>query len=104
MRAEFPQGESTADVSYSERLVGISTPAVKRFEALAPPPSVAGAYEKYVRAQQRVHAYDVEALEAAKREDTTAYLRAREKRDEEQPERHALAQEIGFKVCSASPE
>jgi serine/threonine-protein kinase len=102
--AEFPAGETTADVAYSERLVGISTPAVKRFRALDPPAGVRTAYEKYVRAQQRVHTYDVEALEAAKRGDTTAYLQARQDRDEEQPERYELAREIGLETCSASPD
>ena len=101
---EFPEGETTADATYAERLVGISTPAVKRFRALTPPPSLEGPYKEYVQAQQRVNAYDVQALRAAEDEDESAYLAARERRDEEQRERYELARQIGFEACSASPE
>src|SRR6476659_1602501 len=102
---EFPQAkkEEAADVAYSEALVGISTPAVKRFKALDPPTSVRKPYEQYVRAQQQVHDYDVQALRAAQAEHLGAYLAARERRDNGQPERHDLAREIGLKICSANP-
>jgi Protein kinase domain len=105
VRAEFPEAkaEEIPDVAYSEALVGISTPAVKRFKALDPPASVRDAYEEYVQTQRRVHAYDVEALQAARAEHSAEYLAARERRDNGQPERHELAGKIGLKVCSASP-
>ncbi|HKB50139.1 MAG TPA: serine/threonine-protein kinase [Solirubrobacterales bacterium] len=105
VRAEFPEAkrEEAPDVAYSEALVGISTPAVKRFGALDPPPSVRRSYEQYVQAQQRVRRYDVQALRAARAEHTGEYLAAREHRDNEQLERHELAREIGLKTCSASP-
>ena len=105
-RAEFPaaKSEEAPDVAYSETLVGISTPAVKRFKALAPPPSVRQPYEEYVRAQQQVHMYDVQALRAARAEHTGEYLAARERRNNGQRERYELAREIGLKTCSASPE
>ena len=105
VRAEFPEAalEEAPDVSYSEALVGISTPAVKRFTALNPPSSVRRPYEEYVQAQQRVHKYDVQALRAARAEHTSEYLAARERRDNGQRERYELAREIGLKTCSASP-
>jgi hypothetical protein len=104
-RAEFPEAkaEEAPDVAYSETLVGISTPAVARFEALDPPPSAGKAYEEYVRAQRRVHAYDVQALRAARAGHASEYLAARERRDNEQGRRYRLAREIGFKTCSATP-
>jgi hypothetical protein len=95
--------EEAPDVGYSEALVGISTPAVQRFTALNPPPSVRQPYERYVRAQQRVHKYDVQALHAARAEHDGEYLAARERRDNGQGERYELAREIGLKTCSASP-
>lgn len=105
VRAEFPEAalEEAPDVGYSEALVGISTPAVKRFAALDPPPSVRRPYEEYVQAQQRVHRYDVQALRAARSAHTGEYLAARERRDNGQRERYELAREIGLKTCSASP-
>jgi Protein kinase domain len=105
VRAEFPEAmqEEAPDVGYSEALVGVSTPAVKRFTALNPPPSVRQPYEEYVQAQQRVHKYDVQALRAARSEHTSEYLAARERRDNGQRERYELAREIGLKTCSASP-
>jgi Protein kinase domain len=104
VRSEFPEAarEEEPEVAYSEALVGISTPAVKRFEALRPPASVRQAYEEYVQAQQRVHEYDVRALDAARAEHVGEYLAARERRDNEAPERYDLAREIGLKTCSAS--
>jgi serine/threonine protein kinase len=102
--ARFPGGETTADPVYSRELVGISTPAVKRFNSLSPPPGLSADYEKYVQAQERVKAYDREALRAANAGDTAAYLAARERRNAEQSERYRLAREIGLKTCSLSPE
>jgi hypothetical protein len=105
VRLEFPEAkaEEAPDVAYSEALVGISTPAVRRFEALDPPASVRDSYEGYVRAQQQVHRYDVQALRAARAEHSGEYLAARERRDNGQSERYELAREIGLKTCSASP-
>ena len=105
VRAEFPEAKSeeAPDVAYSEALVGISAPAVKRFAALDPPASVREPFEEYVRAQQRVHKYDLQALRAARAEHTGEYLAARERRDNGQPERYELARRIGLKTCSLSP-
>ncbi len=105
VRAEFPEAknEEGPDVPYSEALVAISTPAVKRFEGLDPPRSVRRTYEQYVAAQRRVHRYDVEALRAARAEHSSEYLAARERRDNGQQERYELAREIGLQTCSASP-
>jgi serine/threonine protein kinase len=97
------RNEEVPDVAYSEALVAISSPAVKRFQALDPPPSLRRPYEQYVAAQQRVHKYDVQALRAARAEHTGGYLAARERRDNEAQERYDLAREIGLKTCSTSP-
>jgi hypothetical protein len=104
-RAEFPEAkeELAPDVAYSEALVAISTPAVRRFEALLPPRSVERAFAEYVQAQRRVHAYDVQALRAARAEHDGEYLAARERRDNGQRQRYELARAVGFKTCSASP-
>jgi hypothetical protein len=104
VRDEFPEARSEEfpDVAYSEALVGISTPAVKRFKALVPPASVEKPWGEYVRAQQEVHDYDVEALRAARAEHNAEYLAAREGRDNGQPERYELAREVGLNTCSAS--
>jgi len=105
VRAEFPEAknEEAPDVAYSEALVAISSPAVKRFEGLDPPPSVRRSYERYVAAQQRVRKYDAQALRAARAEHSSEYLAARERRDNGQGERYELAREIGLKTCSSSP-
>ncbi len=92
--------EESPDVAYSQVLVGISTRAMGRLEALDPPPALASVYDEYLQAQGRVRDYDRQALEAAKAEDSGAYLEARGKRDAEQPERERLARKIGFDVCS----
>jgi|SRR5881394_21216 len=104
-RGEFPEAkeEEVPDVAYSEALVSISTPAVKRFVALDPPASVRKPFEEYVQAQRQVHKYDVQALRAARAEHASEYLAARERRDNGQPKRYELARDIGLKTCSASP-
>ncbi len=105
VRAEFPEAktEEAPDIGYSEALVGISAPVVKRFKALDPPANLRQPYDEYVQAQQRVHEYDVQALRAARAGHSGEYLAARERRDSEQRERYELAREIGLKTCSASP-
>jgi hypothetical protein len=105
VRAEFPEAknEEGPDVTYSEALVAISSPAVERFAALDPPPSVRRSYEQYVEAQQRVRKYDVQALHAARAEHSSEYLAARERRDNEARERYDLARKVGLKTCSANP-
>jgi serine/threonine protein kinase len=104
-RVEFPEAKSEEfpDVAYSEALVGISTPAVKRFKALNPPSSLEKSWGAYVHAQQEVHGYDVEALRAARAEHAGEYLAARERRDNSALERHKMAREIGLEVCSPRP-
>jgi hypothetical protein len=101
VRQRFPGGEEEPDPVYSRELAGISTRAVREFNELTPPPNLEAEYKRYVQAQERVHAYDEQALSAAQNGDAGAYARARERRDSEQSERHAIATSIGFDVCSA---
>jgi hypothetical protein len=99
---EFPNGENEPDLRYSEILSGISTGAVKKFNALDPPATARKSFDEYVKAQERVKVYDQQALRAAEAGDTTEYLAARERRDNEAEERHELARAVGLRKCSAS--
>jgi serine/threonine protein kinase len=99
-RDTFPSGESEASVPYSRLLVTISGKAIRRFNELTPPAALKQPYEAYVKAQEEVGEWDRDALRAAEAEDLSAYLEARETRDENQPERERLADAVGFKVCS----
>lgn len=99
-REEFPNGEGEANVPYSRLLVTISSRAINRFNKLNPPPKLEQPYEAYVKAQEEVGEWDKDALRAAEGEDLTAYLEARESRDQTLPEREQLADAVGFKVCS----
>lgn len=101
--AEFPNGETTPEVPYATKLAGISERAVRGFEALAPPAAVRSRYDEYVKAQVRVRKYDQQALRAAEEGDTSAYLEAREARDDEQHLRYELARAVNLKQCSTSP-
>jgi hypothetical protein len=101
-RREFPEGESTPSVPYARALVGISTQAVRKFNALTTPPSLKVPYRKYIAAQDRVKAYDRQALQAAEAGDTTAYLSARQSRDDEAGERYDLARAVGLRKCSTN--
>lgn len=99
---EYPEGETTPDVTYSQILAGISTRAVRRLNALVPPPPARKPFEEYVRAQERVKDYDRQALQAAESGDTAAYLSARERRNLEAGERYDLARAIGLEKCSTN--
>jgi serine/threonine protein kinase len=99
---EFPNGETEPDPAYSRILAGISSRAVRRFNALNPPASVREPFNEYVKAQERVKAYDREALQAAEAGEPAAYLAARESRDNEAEERYDLARAIGLRECSTS--
>jgi len=101
-KVEFPNGENEASVGYSQLLVGISGKAIRRFEELKPPPSLKRDYDIYVKSQKEVAQWDEDALKAAEKEDLSAYLGAREKRDATEEERKALAEAVGFHVCSGS--
>jgi serine/threonine-protein kinase len=101
-RSEFDEGETTPDVAYSKVLTGISTSAVRRFSSLTPPASLRRPYEEYVEAQERVKAYDRQALKAAEAGDTAAYLAARQRRDDEALERYELARAVGLRECSTN--
>lgn len=96
--------EESPDAAYSQALVGISTRAVGRFQALTPPPALAADYEDYVRTQERVKDYDRNALKAAEAGSATAYLAARRSRDDEAPERYELARALGLDTCSPNRE
>jgi hypothetical protein len=99
---EFPNGENEPDLRYSEVLSGISTEAVKKFNALDPPATLRESFGEYVKAQERVKIYDQQALRAAEAGDTAGYLAARERRDDEAEERYDLARAVGLRQCSAS--
>ncbi|MGN6814497.1 MAG: serine/threonine-protein kinase [Solirubrobacterales bacterium] len=94
--------EREPDVAYSRVLVGISGKGVEEFNKLVPPPSKKRAFDKYVAAQEEVREWDRDALRAAEEEDPTAYLEAREKRNNTEEERQHLAEAVGFHVCSNS--
>ncbi|HEY5052886.1 MAG TPA: hypothetical protein VII45_05695, partial [Solirubrobacterales bacterium] len=100
--ARFPEGENEPDPEYSAELNKISTRAVAEFNDLTPPPNLSRAFKAYVKAQERVHLYDEQALKAAAKDHLASYLKAREKRDDGVEERHQLAQAVGFEVCSAN--
>jgi hypothetical protein len=97
-----PTGEEEPNPAYSQLLVGISKNAVREFQALKPPPELRSAYDAYVKAQEEVAGWDRDALKAATEGDATAYLAARETRNETAEERKRLAEAVGFHVCSGS--
>lgn len=99
---EFPNGESEPDPTYSRILTKISTRAVRKFNSLNPPAAVRKPFDEYVEAQERVKAYDRQALQAAEAGEPAAYLAAREGRDNEAEERYDLARAIGLLECSTS--
>ncbi len=101
-RGEFPNGENETSVGYSQLLVGISGKAMRRFEELKPPPALKQDYDAYVKSQKQVARWDEDALKAAEKEDLSAYMAAREKRDATEAERKALAEAVGFHICSGS--
>ncbi|MFL5901987.1 MAG: serine/threonine-protein kinase [Solirubrobacterales bacterium] len=99
---EYPEGETTPSVPYSRTLAGISTRAVRKLNSLTPPTSLSKPFREYVAVQERVKAYDRQALQAAEAGDTTAYLNARESRDGEAGERYDLARAVGLAKCSTN--
>lgn len=94
------ESEMSTDVLYAEALVRFARARIQGLRELTPPPSLAGPYEKYVAAQERVYATDKQALAAAKEGDVEGVEAARARRDSEDALREGLAREIGFSVCS----
>lgn len=94
------ESEHSADVPYAEALARFARQRVRGLRKLTPPPRLAGAYEKYVEAQERVYATDKQALVATRNEDVAGVEAARDQRDAEDALRESLARKIGFNVCS----
>jgi serine/threonine protein kinase len=99
---EFPNKKYETGVAYSSLLVGISSAAVRRFNALEPPPPLRKKYEAYVSSQEEVAQWDREALEAAEAGDEAAERQAREDNWNTEDERQELAESVGFRECSGS--
>src|SRR6188768_15324 len=78
-----PELEEIPDVTYAATLAGISQRGVNGLRRLRAPISVEPEFHQYVEAQERVMRYDRQALKAAEVEDPSAYVAARERRDEE---------------------
>jgi len=96
---KFKGGEEEANVPYSQELIANSTTATRELEDLNPPADLNEPYERFLALQRTVVALDRQALAAAKAEDITAYLAARETRNELKPERQVVGEEVGFSVC-----
>jgi Protein kinase domain len=94
------ESEYATDVPYAEALARTARTRVRELRALTPPRRLAGPYEEYVEAQERVYATDRQALAAARDEDAAGVEAARNQRDSEDALRESLAREIGFQVCS----
>ncbi|HEV7399572.1 MAG TPA: serine/threonine-protein kinase [Solirubrobacterales bacterium] len=94
--------EESPDVSYAATLAGISQRGVNGFRELVAPQSAEPAFREYVQAQERVMRYDRQALKAAEAGDATAYVAARESRDNEAEERYDLARRLNFEECSTN--
>ena len=94
--------EESPDVAYAATLAGISQRAINRFRRLVAPARLEAEFAGYVEAQERVMRYDRQALRAAEAGDATAYLKARERRDDEAAERYDLARAVGLRVCSTT--
>jgi hypothetical protein len=86
-------------VPYSEELVANSTKATRELEDLNPPAGLKEPYEHFMALQRTVVSLDRQALVAAKAGDLSAYLTARETRNEMKPERQVVGEEVGFSVC-----
>jgi serine/threonine protein kinase len=97
-----PELEEVPDVTYAATLAGISQRGVNGFRRLRAPISVEPEFHQYVEAQERVMRYDRQALKAAEAENASAYVAARERRDEEALERFDLARAIGLEQCSTN--
>jgi serine/threonine protein kinase len=100
-RDEFPEAatEEAPDIEYSEALVDISERAVGEFRKLVPPVSEEANFSRYLNVQERIKSYDRMALEASEANDNAAYQRAREKRNQADPERWVIAEGIGLDAC-----
>jgi Protein kinase domain len=100
---QFPDGEESHSPAFARRLVQISGLQVSRLEELAPPKEVAKPFADYVELRRKVHEYDKNVHAAALAGDGEEFERWRQANFDEGPERFDLAQQIGFKICSANP-
>jgi hypothetical protein len=100
----FTNGQ-TSDLAFAKQRFGISKRQVSDLTALEAraPVSVRGTFREYVAAVKRVHEYDIQALDAAKKGDLGGVDAANAKNLAEASGRYTLAQQIGFRECSSNP-
>ena len=93
------------DLAFAKIRFGISKRQVSDLTALEPraPISVRGTFREYVQAVERVHEYDIQAFDAARRGDKPGIDAANAKNLAEARGRYELAQQIGFVKCSSNP-
>jgi hypothetical protein len=99
--AAFNAGQ-LSDLEFARSRFQNSKRTLRTLSALEPraPISVRGTFREYVAAIDRVHEYDRQALDAARKGDTAGIDTANAKNLSEQSARHELAQQIGFRQCS----
>jgi hypothetical protein len=75
---------------------------VNAMKRLAPPQALRKPFEEYLDSRREVQEWDRDALVAAEEGDAAEYAAARENRNVTEDDRKALAEEIGFRICSGS--
>ncbi|MFN8159819.1 MAG: serine/threonine-protein kinase [Solirubrobacterales bacterium] len=101
---DFNSG-ATDDLGFAKVRFGISKRQLAAMEPLLEraPVSVRGTYRQYVQAIGRVHSYDAEALDAARKGDAAGIDAANQKNAAEGEARYNLARDIGLRDCSTNP-
>ncbi len=101
LAAEPPAPTSPDRAAALQRaLIRTSEEEVSRIRALAAPPEVEPALDRYQRARERGIALLKRGLEAAEREDLSSYAAAQRRVASGQLDRLNLARQVGFVDCS----
>jgi serine/threonine protein kinase len=97
---EFPSWKNETDVAFTEQLVANSSGTQRKLEKLRPPASKQTTFNRYLAAQSEVAGNDRKALRASEKEDLEAYEDAFAAREAGGDKREAIANDLGFQVCS----
>jgi hypothetical protein len=106
--AKFAQIQATAPANATEAadqtkaLVRVAESTSSTIDDLEPPEGMRSALDDYLGARDRAIDRLKDGQDAAENQDSRGYGDAQAAMVKSAPERHKLAQSLGFKVCSAS--
>ena len=98
-----PPANASAAADQTKNLVSAAEDADSKLRDMQPPESLREPYKIYLDARDRAVDQLKRGQDAAKNQDSSAYVAAQQAVVQTAPRRKQLAESLGFRVCSSNP-